>query len=169
MEDDDPKSVEIMLGYLYTGQYNKSLDENEELRRQLLIQALTYNLADKYDIPALMELAKKRFKATLSRTPTLGEYLSIVSDVYTMPAPTNNLRAITSEYARLKLREMMQGSENHEDLRAALEDVPDFAFDVLQLFIKDPLRGRCSSCGPNIGAEALQARCKSCGKGGISL
>ena len=63
---------------------------------------------------------------------------------------------------------MMQ-SPDLEMLRATLQDVPEFAFDVLQLFVNAPLTGRCYSCGPNQAAEALQARCIKCGKGGISL
>jgi hypothetical protein len=54
-------------------------------------------------------------------------------------------------------------------LRITLQDVPEFAFDVLQSFVNAPLRGRCSFCGPNQNAEAIQIRCKRCGKGGFSL
>lgn len=114
-----------------------------------------------------MGLAEKRFRSTLDQGPTPEEYLSVVSDVYTVPAPTNALWAIAVEYARVKFRDMMQ-STDLEILRAMLEDVPEFAFDVLQLFINAPLRGRCFSCGPNQNAESLQVRCLSCGKGGIS-
>ncbi|XMA13707.1 hypothetical protein WAI453_006498 [Rhynchosporium graminicola] len=87
--------------------------------------------------------------------PTPEEYLSVISDVYTVPTPTNALRAIVVEYARIKFRDMTQNADL-EILRAMLQDVPEFAFDVLQLFVNAPLRGRCSSCGPNQNAEALQ-------------
>jgi len=60
-------------------------------------------------------------------------------------------------------------SRHDDKRRATLQDVPEFAFDVLQLFVNAPLRGRCFSCGPNQSAKALQARCLNCGKGGISL
>ncbi|KAK0113072.1 hypothetical protein ONS95_014778 [Cadophora gregata] len=168
LDDDDPVAVEIMLKYFYTGKYNEPINESKELHLQLQAQVLTYTLADKYDIPTLMGLAEKRFKSTLDQGPTPEEYLSVVSDVYTVPTPTNALRAIAVEYARIKFRDMMQ-SADLEFLRALLQDVPEFAFDVLQLFVNAPLRGRCFSCGPNQNAEALQARCLNCGKGGISL
>jgi hypothetical protein len=115
-----------------------------------------------------MGLAEKRFKSTLGGGPTPEEYLSVVSDVYTIPTSTNALRAIAVEYARMKFRDMME-SADLEILRATLQDIPEFAFDVLQLFANAPLRGHCHSCGPNQSAEALQARCLNCGKGGISL
>jgi hypothetical protein len=157
-----------MLKYFYTGKYNEPINESKELRLQLQVQVLTYNLADKYDVPTLMGLAGKRFKSTLGEGPTPEEYLSVVSDVYTIPTSTNALRAIAVEYARMKFRDMMQ-SADLEILRATLQDVPEFAFDVLQLFANAPLTGHCHSCGPNQSAEALQARCINCGKGGIRL
>lgn len=168
LDDDDPVLVEIMLKYFYTGKYNEPINESEELRLPLQIQVLTYNLADKYDIPALMGLAEEKFKSTLSGGPIPEEYLSVVSDVYTIPTSTNTLRAIAVEYARMKFRDMMQ-STDLEILRATLQNVPEFAFDVFQLFVNAPLRGHCHSCGPNQSAEALQARCINCGKGGILL
>jgi Zn finger protein HypA/HybF involved in hydrogenase expression len=71
----------------------------------------------------------------------------------------------------MKFRDMMQ-SADLEILRSTLQDVPEFAFDVLQAFANfadAPLRGHCHSCGPNQIAETLQARCTTCGKRGISL
>ena len=157
-----------MLKYFYTGKYNEPVNEIKELRPQLQIHVLTYNLADKYDVPTLMGLAGKRFRSKLSEGPTPEEYLSVVADVYTIPTSTNALRAIAAEYARVKIRDIIQ-STGVEILRATLQDVPEFAFDVLQLFANAPLTGHCHSCGPNQGAEALQARCNNCGKGGILL
>ncbi|KAF4630120.1 hypothetical protein G7Y89_g8023 [Cudoniella acicularis] len=121
LNDDDPVPVEIMLKYFYTGKYNELINESKELRLQLQVQVLTYNLADKYDIPTLMGLAEKRFKSTFDGGPTQEEYLSVVSDVYTIPTPTNALRAIAVEYARIKFRDMMQ-SADLENLRATLQD-----------------------------------------------
>ena len=157
-----------MLKYFYTGKYNEPINESKDLLLQLKVQVLTYNLADKYDIPALMGLAEKRFKSTLGGGPTTEEYLSVVSDLYTIPTSADALRAVAVEYARTKFRDIMQ-SADLEILRTTLQDIPEFAFDVLQLFVNAPLRGHCFSCGPNQNAEALQARCINCGKGGVSL
>jgi hypothetical protein len=108
LDDDDPVPVEVMLKYFYTGKYNEPINESEELRLQLQVQVLTYNLADKYDIPTLMGLAGKRFKTTLGGGATTKEYLSVVADVYTIPTSTNALRAIAVDYARKEFRDMMQ-------------------------------------------------------------
>ena len=157
-----------MLKYFYTGKYNEPINESKALRFQLQVQVLTYNLADKYDVPTLMGLAEKKFKATLDRWPMAEEYLSVVRDVYTIPTPSNALRAIAVDYARVNFRDIMQ-SIDIDILRSTLQDEPEFAFDVLQSFVNAPMLGRCSWCGPNQKAEACQARCTKCGKGGISL
>ncbi|TEY28519.1 hypothetical protein BOTCAL_1019g00010 [Botryotinia calthae] len=168
LNDDDPVSVEIMLKYFYTGTYKEQIVEGKKLCLNLKVQVLTYNLADKYDVPNLMGLLKRKFESTLDAGPALEEFLSVVSDVYVIPTSTNILRPIIVEYARRKFRSMIQ-SDDPEILRATLQDVPDFAFDLLQLFINDPLRGHCSNCGSNKSAEVLQARCVGCGKGGVSM
>jgi hypothetical protein len=166
--------VEITLKYFYTGIYsdpkinNKTTIDIEKLRSPLQMQVLTYICADKYDVPQLMDLAGKKFKSTFNRNPkpTPEEYLSVVSDVYTIPSSANTLRTIAVEYARVKIRDMMQSADG-ESMRATLEAVPEFSFDVLQHFANAPLMGQCLSCGPNQSAELLQARCLKCGKGGV--
>lgn len=157
-----------MLKYFYTGEYCEPRNEDEELLLQLQVQVQTYNLADKYDVLALMGLASTRFKSTLSRVKKLEEYLSMVLYVYTTHIPTNALRVITVEYARTKFRNLMQTTELGT-LRATLQDIPEFAFDVIQQFVNAPLRGNCSHCGPKKSPETTQARCAKCGKLGITI
>lgn len=168
LDDDNPIPVEVMLKYFYTGEYNEPINENEGPGLQLQVQVLTYNLADKYDVPTLMGLAEKRFKTTIDSGPAIQDFLFMVADVYAIPTSTNALRAIAVNYARKEIQAMMQ-SPSLEILRATIQDVPEFAFDVLQLFVNAPLRGYCHSCGPNQAAEAVQARCSQCGRGVISL
>ncbi|KAH7403063.1 BTB/POZ protein [Cadophora sp. MPI-SDFR-AT-0126] len=168
LDDDDPAAVETMLRFFYTGKYIEPANESGEIRFEIRIAILIYILADKYDVSALMDLAEKSFKRLLSVSLTEEDYLSAVSDVYTLPLPTNALKAITVEHARRKFRGMLQGSKS-DLVQNALLQIPEFAVDVILVFVNTPLRGRCYSCGPDQTAEALQARCVKCGKGGISL
>lgn len=156
-----------MLKYFYNGKYNEPISESKELLLQLQAQVTTYNLADKHDVPTLMGLAEKMFKYKLDQGPRPEEYLSVVLDLYATPTPTNALRAIAVEHARIKFADMIK-SADVEILRATLRDVPEFAFDVIQLFANAPIRGHCFSCGSIQSAEALKARCLGC-KGGISI
>lgn len=157
-----------MLKFFYTGKYNEPANKSGELRFEIRFQALTYILADKYDVPTLMELAEKKFEFSLSLGLSGEDYLSIISDIYTLPALTSALKAIAIEYARIRFREMLQGPKS-DLLQDTILHVPEFALDILLVFVNTPVRGRCYSCGPNQTAEVLQARCVKCGKGGISL
>jgi hypothetical protein len=91
LDDDNPDPVKVMLKYFYTGKYNEPINESKDLRLRLQVQVLTYNLADKYNVPNLMGLAEKQFKATLDKRPTAEEYLSVVREVYNIPTPSNAL------------------------------------------------------------------------------
>lgn len=157
-----------MLKFFYTSKYHEPADESEELRPRLEMQILTYNLADKYDVPDLMELVGKRFKSTLGTKIPPEEYFPLVLLLYTLPTPTDALKNIVVEYARVNFRDILH-SPDLESMRTTILDLPEFAFDVLQLFANAPLRGHCYSCGSMQAAEALQARCVKCRKGGISL
>jgi hypothetical protein len=153
LDDDDPIPVEIMLKYFYTGKYNEPINESEDPCIQLQVPVLTYNLADKYDVPTLMGLTEERFKITLGAGAATEEFLSVVTDVYNFPTSTNALRSVAVNYARKKFRGMMQ-SPDLEMLRATLRDLPEFAFDVLQLFVNTPLVGHCHSCGLKSGCRS---------------
>jgi hypothetical protein len=142
------------LKYFYTGKYNEPINESKDLGLQLQVQVLTYNLADKYDVPTLMGLAENKFKATLDKGPKAEEYLSVVRGAYNVPTPSNALRIIAVDYARRKFRNIMQ-SPDLDILRATLQEEPEFAFDVLQSFVNAPMMGWCSVCGPNQKAEAI--------------
>ena len=157
-----------MLKYLYTDEYNEPTDESGQLCSRLLLYIQIYNLADKYDVSPLMKLMEKKFKSMLRKGPTAEEYLAVVCYIYDTPQSTETFQPIVISHARIILRDLMQ-SDNVGALQATLHDIPEFAFDVLRLFVDAPLSGHCQTCGPNQAAEPLQARCISCGKGGISL
>lgn len=157
-----------MLKFFYTGNYIEPAYGGGEIRFEIRAAIMTYILADKYDVPALMGLAKRKFEFSLNLGLAEEDYLRIVSDVYTLPIPTNVLKAIAIEHVRRRFRGMLQGPKS-DLVRCTVLEIPEFALDIILAFVNTPLRGRCSSCGPDQVAEALQARCVKCGKGGISL
>lgn len=169
MDDDDPIAVNIMLKYFYSGKYHEPSADMRDGRSQLYFQVLTYILADKYDIPDLLLVVMKVFQSTLESKPTAAEFLMTVSNVYMMiPRPANAMRSMAVDYARSNIQELSENA-NVNILRATLQNVPEFTFDLIQHFANNPLRGKCSSCGPNQPAEGIRARCHTCGKGGLSL
>lgn len=156
-----------MLKFFYTSTYNEVINQNSELSDTMRYHILVYNLADKFDVPALMNLAEKRFHSSFNRIFNNATYFSIISDLYTLPAPDEALKSIAVAYARECFRGMSRGPES-DLLEATLRQIPEFAIDLLLRFIRIPLQGHCSSCGSTQTAEALQARCVKCKKGGVS-
>lgn len=155
-----------MLKYFYTGSYTEPLNESDEVQPQLQNIVLTYILADKYDASNLMVLVEQEFRSALEKRPSPAEFLSVVAEVYTLPKSSCPLRAITAEYGRQTFRDIWNKADQSL-LRTTLENVPEFTFDVLELFVKSPLRGHCRTCGPQQSAEATQARCTKCSRPGI--
>lgn len=149
-----------MLQYFYTGKYVQLDNEKEDLQQALLSQVLTYGLADKYDVPTLLGLMKEKFESQLSLTdsPKAKEYLTVVPHIYAMPVSTK-LRASIVEFTRSQIRGF-----DIEMFRDTFLEVPEFAFDVFQLFINKnklpSLRGHCPTCSSTQSARLLEARCK---------
>jgi hypothetical protein len=157
-----------MLKFFYTGNYTDPIVESGEIHIEIRNAIRVYILADKYDVPILLKLAEKNFKLWLDLAFSHVDCLAAISDVYTLPGPTSVLKAATAECVRKKLKGMLQGSDA-DLVKTTLLQIPEFALDMLLEFVNYPIRGRCSNCGPDQAAEALQARCLKCGKGGVSF
>jgi len=164
LEDDDPATVFLMLCFLYTADYE--VDPEHEPSATLSIHAQMFTLADKYDLPALMSLAKQKYESLQAKI-SLHDCLPSISEVYTLPSSGNSLRNSAVCYAREQLKQGL----GEEKVRAAIwqvvNEAPDYGFDLLESFVNIPLKGNCRDCGPNQGAIALQARCTSCNRGCI--
>ncbi|CZT10219.1 uncharacterized protein RAG0_14755 [Rhynchosporium agropyri] len=93
-----------MLRFFYVGSYIAPASNSGEIRFNMQSAIMIYILADKYEVPALMELAWSSFTLLLGLPLTEEDYLSAVPDVYTSPVPTNALKAITVEHARRRFR-----------------------------------------------------------------
>jgi hypothetical protein len=164
LEDDDPATVYLMLQFFYTADYE--VDPECEPSAALSIHAQMFTLADKYDVPALMSLAKQKYESLQAKIP-LYDCLPSISKVYALPLSGNSLRKYAVQHARVHIKRGLK----EEIVRAAIwqvvNEVPEYGFDLLESFVNIPLKGRCRDCGPNQGATALQARCTSCKPGCI--
>lgn len=68
LEDDNPNIVARMITFLYLQDYDESETSDEAGKEgygRLLINAIVYIIADKYDISALKDLARKKHKEAL--------------------------------------------------------------------------------------------------------
>jgi hypothetical protein len=157
-----------MLEFFYKADYSYEA-ENAGIH-PLQFHAQMCSLADKYQIPALMHIAKEKYAHVLRDNPGLHDYLRSVPEVYVAQASGNELRITAVCFARRMLREGIKQDDVRTRLREVIDQVPEYGFDILEAFIKAPLMGECRTCGPDRGVDAQQTRCQNCGRtGAISI
>ncbi|OBT61034.1 hypothetical protein VE03_09604 [Pseudogymnoascus sp. 23342-1-I1] len=179
LKDDNPFAVNLMVDFLYTGDYVADIDADEPHRAtrsnpdhpstigKLRTHAQLYCLADKYDIKALLEVARLKYQGCLQSGNVFNEFLSSIPEVY-LPQASKTLRTVAITYARKYSTASYFKNREGSELKNAIKDTPEFGFDLLEAFITAPLRGKCRNCGPDQPAESLQARCGRCKLGGTT-
>jgi len=157
--------VNSMLEFLYKADYNYEA-ENAEVH-PLQFHAQMLSLADKYQIPALMHIAKEKYTHVLQDKPSLHDYLRSVPEVYVAQVSGDELRMAAVLFARKVLREGIRQDDVRTVLREVIDQVPEYGFDVLETFIKAPLLGDCSWCGSDRIFDVRQSRCGNCDRMGM--
>jgi hypothetical protein len=141
------------------------VEESQGRGEGLLLHARVFALADKYAVPELADLARRKFSSLLfdSTLDAVG-FLGSIKEVYkSTPDSNRGLRDIAALYARVNLSKI-QTTENNFLFNDIANCAPEFVVDVLRLFAQEPLLDGCSNCGPNQKLYPLQARCIRCKK-----
>ena len=94
------------------------------------------------------------------------ELIESICDVYEgTTMSVRQLREIACNLMRKNLPGMLDDEAVETVYEKVLIEVPEFARDMLEVYVYTPLYGDCSTCKSNQAFEALQVRCKRCGKG----
>jgi hypothetical protein len=104
LDDDDPDTVERMISYLYTLDYEDEeypgarAKENLGLTPPALFSSIrVYAIADKYIIPALKELARERFSEWAESNWSHHDFPAMVREVCrSTPSSDRGLRDVVS-------------------------------------------------------------------------
>lgn len=106
LEHDDPATVERMITFLYTGNYDHGTNGKWEfilkgakwfVGPMLEATTLVYSIADKYDIELLKALAKDKFELVASAACNCEEFAAVAAKVFnTTPDTDKGLRDIVS-------------------------------------------------------------------------
>jgi hypothetical protein len=83
-EGDNPLTVNLMLTFLYTGDYHYSSLEQPNVL-PLMLHAEIYILTDKYRIPTLMRIAENKYKRVHFVNQSLEDYFLSIPEVYVLP------------------------------------------------------------------------------------
>lgn len=111
----------------------ESYDEDEELvgeeESYLLLHTHVYSLAEKYDIPSLKELAKRKFEMAMACFYDSSEFAEAIEEVYCSTVDSDRgLRDI-----------VLQAFRSHpalattQDVYAVIKETPTLAFELFKL------------------------------------
>ena len=93
LTDDEPWVVEAMLFYLYHFEYSDEV--GGVAGSQIVFHVRVHTIADKYDIPLLVQLAASKFSIAAKDQWSKSEFADAIREVYSEAAdPNRELRQI---------------------------------------------------------------------------
>lgn len=170
IEDFDTNIVEAMLSFMYSFDYDNSHGP------LMTYDARVYQIADKYNMPALKAHSKNKFEAIVTKSWSAAEFPSVISVVYeTTPQQDRGLRDVVVKTSHSNIKQLLEG----ENFKSILREAPDFAADLIPLLCdKSSALGKsaavaryiCFNCGATFsidiaGVIRRLVTCPECGKG----
>jgi len=84
--DDEPEIVDRMIKFMYEEDYcdgsNTTEDGDQGAAKPLVLSTKLYIIADKYDVPALKELAKRKYETAVSHRWDLTSFITSLELMY---------------------------------------------------------------------------------------
>ncbi|KAI9166341.1 BTB and MATH domain-containing protein [Paramyrothecium foliicola] len=154
--DFQPGVVEAMLQFMYKFEYSNSYDIST-----MVFDAQVYQIADKYDIPALKAYAKDRFHTAIITGWNMDEFGLAISTAYNSTLPQDRgLRDPCVEISHRNIEQLL----GRDTFREVLRNTADFAADLIPFLCgkdasKKPNKAQlyaCPSCGENIQGNFKQ-------------
>ncbi|EXK33757.1 hypothetical protein FOXG_02915 [Fusarium oxysporum f. sp. lycopersici 4287] len=139
IKDFDPSVVEAMLRFIYSFEYSNTYGTSS-----MVFDAQMWQIADKYDIPALMAESKKKFEIAVTTGWSMDDFPMAVTIVYDSALP--GLRDIVVETASNNIDKLICKDGFCELMRAT----PHFTADLIPCL-----------CGKSSGS-VHQYKCPSC-------
>ncbi|KID82461.1 btb/poz [Metarhizium guizhouense ARSEF 977] len=142
IKDFDATVVEAMLRFMYSFDYSNIYSTST-----MIYDAQVYQIADKYDVPALKTHAKEKFGASIAAGWSLDDYPLAATVVYeSTPSEDRGLRDLVVETSRENIDKLL----THDGFCGLLRKSADFAADLIP-FLCDKLstevqRFECPSC-----------------------
>jgi speckle-type POZ protein len=157
--------LEKLVQFFYSLNYSDVIPVNTDTS-PLQLHAKMFGLADEYGIPGLLPVAARKYLAQCVDSWEPSEFLTSIPDVYdAAPARVTMLRRIVCTAIRRVLPELLNEEAVAERYRKTLAENPEFATDLLQSYIDNPLYLRCPYCKIHEYMETTTnwyIRCKRC-------
>ncbi|KAH6952241.1 BTB/POZ protein [Fusarium avenaceum] len=142
IKDFDASVVEAMLRFMYSFDYSNIYGTST-----MAFDAQMYQIADKYDIPALKAQSKNKFEVAVTTGWSMDAFPLTITVVYeSTPPEDRGLRDLVVETARENIDELLR----HDGFCELIRKTPDFAADLIPFLSMRPsgsiYRYRCPSC-----------------------
>jgi hypothetical protein len=120
-----------MIDFLYSTDYDE--DSLEVANTSVLqLHAQMFLLADQYDIPGLLFIAAKKFRARCVSSWDALQFLQTMHDLYKLTPPSIiRLRETACVVIQGHLPEMLDDAVTADCFEKTVLEVPDFAKDLL--------------------------------------
>lgn len=127
INDFEVSLVEAMLRFMYSFEYSNTCGISA-----MIYDAQVYQIADKYDIPALKKHAKERFETAVGVGWNMDDFPLAIGIVYdTTPRRDMGLRDIVVKTSVSKISELL----DKDGFSKTLRSVPDFAVDLIPALV----------------------------------
>jgi len=149
LEDDDPEILGLMLDFCY-GETLEIICQRLPEKSPAALRARLFQVADKYDIPALKGDVESWFEGNEWKDSASSDKREALGLIYQMPpSTTESLRTLALKSLRLHLGFMV----TKESFQSVIATQPLMAVDILSLL------GR-----RDIGIPLAWSKCQSCDK-----
>jgi speckle-type POZ protein len=162
IKDFDASVVEAMLRFMYSFDYSNIYGTST-----MVFDAQMYQIADKYDIPALKAQSKNKFDVAVTTGWSMDDFPLAITMVYeSTPPEDRGLRDLVVETARKNIDKLL-GRDGFCEL---IRKTPDFAADLIPFLCVQPSesihRYECPSCDHKFRGEfsGVTYHCPNCSR-----
>ncbi|KAI8668585.1 hypothetical protein NCS57_00670100 [Fusarium keratoplasticum] len=160
IKDFDASVVEAMLRFMYSFDYSNIYGTST-----MVYDAQVYQIADKYDVPALKACSKDKFGVAITTGWSMDDFPLAIAVVYeSTPSADRGLRDLAVETSQKNIDKLL----GHDGFCDLLRKTPDFAADLIPFLCGKPStntqRYECPSCDHKFRGEfsGMAYYCPSC-------
>ncbi|OJZ80027.1 hypothetical protein ASPFODRAFT_38456 [Aspergillus luchuensis CBS 106.47] len=149
-EEDDPRAIEAMVHFMYGFDYDSSGSQHGRIS-PMLFSIRVYNIADKFVVPQLKQLAKEKFETIIQTCWQMDDFPTAIAEAYNCTPKTD--RGLRDPLVKISHENIATLLEN-DGFQTVLEEVAGFAANLAQCLTQKnngPMQTkyRCPDCAEN--------------------
>lgn len=180
LPDDDKGVLNEMLRYLYTADYQEEHTAEKPCFTPLLLSVHIHTIADKYNIPALAELAEAKFAKRAVNEWKTEDFANSVEEMYATASDSKTVLHACAVRTAVHNAKQLYGEDFGKQFRDVTSKTPEFTSEFATMLVNggkakkldsDETRYKCISCHETWTARAPPntsrglSKCLQCGCG----